>query len=293
MKICVLGATGKTGRYLVARLCDEGHTVTAIGRSAEKLQEVDNRALPVVADLTRADSVVAALHGAECVISLAHARFTEAVLAGLPDTCDRVVLTGSTRKFTRLPDPAADAVRAGEARFAAFDRPGVMLHPSMIYGAPDDRNVNRILRYIQAWPRWLPVLVPLPGGGQNLVQPVFVDDVIDAFAAAATRVDAPSEAIIVAGPKPMSYAEMVRDCAAAVGRRVIIIALPAGFLTIAVRIAAALGLRMPVGPTELARAGEDKVFEVETLRLRLGVTPIPFEKGLRLKIERGWMRGAQ
>ena len=34
-------------------------------------------------------------------------------------SCQRVVLTGSTRRFTTLPDPAADAVRAGEAAFLA------------------------------------------------------------------------------------------------------------------------------------------------------------------------------
>ena len=70
------------------------------------------------------------------------------------------------RRFTRLPDPAADEVRAGETAFAASGRRGVMLHPGLIYGAPDERNVNRILRYAARWPRGGPVPFPLPAGGR-------------------------------------------------------------------------------------------------------------------------------
>ncbi len=270
------------------RLCDEDHEVTAIGRDAERLGLVDNRAGKAVADLARPATVSSALRGAECVVSLAHARFAGTVLAALPECCERVVLTGSTRKFTSLSDPAAEAVRAGEAAFLDSGQPGVMLHPSMIYGAPDDRNVNRILRYLGAWPQWLPALVPLPGGGRNLVQPVFVDDTVAAFAAAATRPEAPGEPIVVVGPEPMTYADMVRACARALGRKAIIVPLPFALLIIGVRLAALLGIRPPVSPAELARTGEDKAFDTSAMRERLGVAPTPFADGLRLKIERGW-----
>lgn len=66
------------------------------------------------------------------------------------------------------------------------------------------------------------------------MQPVFVDDVVDAFAAAATRAGAPDEAIIVPGPGHMPYANIVRDCTVALGRWALIIAVPVGLLTVAV-----------------------------------------------------------
>lgn len=53
-----------------------------------------------------------------------------------------------------------------------------------------------------------------------------------------------------------------------------------------------LGLLIPVGPAESARAGEDMALEVKAPHQRLGITPRPFEEGLRLKIERRWTRGA-
>ena len=288
MKVAVLGATSKTGRYLIGRLCADGHDVIALGRERGRLDALDRRAERRVADLDRPDTLKAALAGAECVVSLAHARHTEALLAALPDTCRRVVSTGSTRKFSTLADPAADAVRDGEARFLASKRRGVMLHPTMIYGAPDDRNVNRLLRLIRRWPRIVPVVLPLPDGGRQHLQPIFVDDMVEALVGALTRPSALGEPVVVAGPEPISYREMVRACGQALGRRVYVVAVPGNLLVVAARLAAGLGLALPFDASELRRASEDKRHDVTAMRERLGVEPRPFADGLRLKLERGW-----
>lgn len=288
MRIAVFGASGKTGRYLVAALCDAGHETVALGRSAERLAVVDSRAEKRLADIEDADRLRAVLADASHVVSLAHARFAARILAALPDRCERIVLTGSTRRFTGLPDPAADAVRDGEAAFDASGKPGVMLHPSMIYGAPDDRNVNRVLRLLRRWPRLLPVLLPLPDGGRHMVQPIFVDDVVAAFAAAVTRPDAAGEAIILAGPEPITYARMIRACGTALSRRVRILPVPVALLTGLAKLAGALRLPVPFNAVELRRAAEDKAFETAPMTARLGVRPRSFDAGLREKIARGW-----
>lgn len=280
MRVAILGATGKTGRYLVLRLCADGHAVVAIGRSPARLATLDPRAETAIADLERPATLAPVLAGAACVVSLAHARFTEALLAALPASCGRVVLTGSTRGFSALPDAAADAVRAGAAAFAASGRTGVMLHPSMIYGAPEERNVNRVLALIRRWPRWLPLLLPLPDGGRHRVQPVFVDDVVAAFAAAITGAEACGPPIVLAGPAPIAYAHLVRACAGSLGRRAHILPLPVALLVGLARVLRGLGLSPPFGPEELRRAAEDKDFDVTPMRRRLGVSPRPFEDGL-------------
>ena len=219
--------------------------------------------------------------GASHVISCAHARFSAVVLDALPDNLERLVLIGSTRRFSALADPAGDQVRAAEAAFSASRVPGVMLHPTMIYGAPDDRNVNRLLRLVRRTP-----IVPLPGGGRNLLQPIFVDDAVDAVIAAATEEAAPGPAITIAGPEPISYADMVRACGDALGRRVAVAPVPASLLTLGARI---MGSRAPFDVAEIRRAGEDKTFDIGDMRTRLGVEPRSFAEGLRLKIERGWV----
>ncbi|HSE80044.1 MAG TPA: NAD(P)H-binding protein [Alphaproteobacteria bacterium] len=288
MRVALLGATSKTGRYVTAALAERGHEVIAIARSRERLDRLDPRARRAEGDLERPDTIARALEGAECVASLAHARFIPTLLDVLPPSCRRVVLTGSLRVATRLADPAAAAVRAGERAFAASGRAGVVLHPSMIYGAPDDRNVNRILRLLRRFPRRVPIPLPLPDGGRHTVQPVFVDDMVEAFVAAIERREADGTPIAVAGPEPITYRRMIELCAEALGRRVIVVAVPLGVLS---RLAGALrrvGLPSPFDAAELARSVEDKSFDIRDLRERLGVEPRAFADGLKLKLARGW-----
>lgn len=273
MIAALFGATSKTGKYLAPALLAAGWRVRALGRDRAKLAALDPRCETLAIDLARPAGLADALGDVDCVVSLADAGFAATILVALPDRCERLVLTGSVRAFTSLPDPAADRVRAAEAALRASGRPGVMLHPSMIFGAPEDRNVNRILAHIEGWPSWLPLVIPLPDGGRHLVQPVYFEDVVAAFVAATLKDDAVGDPIVIAGPAPMTYADLVRDCAAACGRRARIWPLPAQALAVAVRAAAAVGLKPPLTVAELRRATEDKVLDITAMEARLGVTP--------------------
>lgn len=284
MRIALLGATSKTGRYVVPVLCDRGHEVVAIGRNPHWLAALDRRARTARADIADAAALRAALDGAECVASLAHARHTAAILNALPATCRRVVLTGSVRKFTRLPDPAADAVREGEALFLASGRTGVMLHPSMIYGAPEDRNVNRVIELLRRFPARLPIPVPLPGGGRHTVQPVYYEDMVAAFVAAAERATGGASSIVVAGPAPITYRALFELCAAALGRRIVVVPVPLAPLAAAVAALRRVGLPLPFDADELRRATESKSFDVRDLEAVLGIRPRSFAEGLRRRL---------
>ena len=57
-----------------------------------------------------------------------------------------------------------------------------MLHPTMIYGAQGEDNVQRLAALLRRLP-----LVPLPDGGTALVQPIHQDDVTRAIRAALDR----------------------------------------------------------------------------------------------------------
>jgi putative NADH-flavin reductase len=68
MRLFVLGATGRTGRVLVAQGLARGHTVTAFGRSAPQVENTENfRA--VIGSPMRFDEFAAALPGHDAVLS--------------------------------------------------------------------------------------------------------------------------------------------------------------------------------------------------------------------------------
>lgn len=68
MRVIIFGATGKTGRHTGRRALDEGHQVTAFGRSVDQL-EVDEPALDVFkGDVFEAKSVAEAVAGHDAAI---------------------------------------------------------------------------------------------------------------------------------------------------------------------------------------------------------------------------------
>lgn len=69
LNVTVFGATGGIGRLVVADLIAGGHAVTAYVRNTAKLQITDPRLTVVPGELSDAERVRQAIHGADAVIS--------------------------------------------------------------------------------------------------------------------------------------------------------------------------------------------------------------------------------
>jgi uncharacterized protein YbjT (DUF2867 family) len=275
MVLHVIGASGRSGVALCQSLATDGVAFVPVVRNAAKWQATELPGEPAVADLRDHAALGQALRDATAVVSCAHARHAEAILAASPAEA-RFVFLGSTRKFTRWPDAHGLGVLAGEAAFQRSGLPGVMLHPTMIYGSEGEDNVQRLARLL----RRLPV-VPLPGGGRSLVRPIHQDDVTRAIRAAlAVPWDGP-DSLVVAGADPVRYADFVRAIARAAGLPPPrIVAVPGGLL----RGAAPLTRLIPGIPAirgaEVQRLLEDKDFDIAAMQHRLGVVPIGLAEGL-------------
>ncbi|WP_424812170.1 SDR family oxidoreductase [Roseococcus sp. YIM B11640] len=271
--IAIIGASGRSGSAL-CRALDQ--PFRAVVRDAAKWSALGIAAPHTLADLRDAASLRTALDGAKVVISCAHARHAAAILAAAPAGA-RIVLMGSTRRYSKWPDEHGDGVRAGEAAFLASGRAGVMLHPTMIYGAEGEDNVQRLAALM----RRLPVL-PLPGGGRSLVQPIHQDDVTRSLIAAAGLGNGDARVIVVAGPEALAYRDFCAEVARAAGLRPRpILPLGAGLLMAASPLTRILPFLPRIGAEEIRRLTEDKDFDIGPMREILGIRPRPLAEGLR------------
>jgi uncharacterized protein YbjT (DUF2867 family) len=275
--LVVIGASGRSGAALCRALLADDIPVVPVVRNAVRWTATSIPLAPRIADLTDTAALRAALHDADSIISTAHARHTAAIIAAAPPDA-RLIFLGSTRKFTRWPDAHGNGVSAGEAAFLASGRSGVMLHPTMIYGATGEDNVQRLTALL----RRLPLLpLPLPHGGAALVQPIHQDDVTRAIRAALARPWNGPHSLVIAGPSPLTYADFVRAVAAAAGLPPPrIVPVPIAPLL----MAAALSRLVPFLPTirraEIRRLTEDKAFDIAAMRAELGIEPMAIEAGL-------------
>ncbi|MBB2158851.1 SDR family oxidoreductase [Gluconacetobacter sacchari] len=272
----VIGASGRSGAALCRALLDRGTPFIPVVRDAARWRATGLPGTPAIADLAGpADMLRRALAGATRVAGTAHARHVPALLAAMPAEATLVCL-GSTRKFTRWPDAHGDGVLAGEAALMDSGRNGVILHPTMIYGAQGENNVRRLAALL----RRLPV-VPLPGGGRALVQPIHQDDVTRGLLAALDRPWDGPHALVIAGGTALSYRDFAAMVARLSGLRPRpVVPVPAVAMMAAAWVTRVLPGVPSVGTAEIRRLLEDKAFDIAPMERELGFAPIGLEEGL-------------
>ena len=255
----------------------EGERFVPVVRDAAKWAALGLPGTPRIAEVSDPAALRLALQGAETIISTAHARYTPDVLAAAPADA-RFVLMGSTRRFSRWADAHGDGVRAGEAALLASGRAGVMLHPTMVYGAQGEDNVQRLAALLRRLP-----FAPLPGGGRALVQPIHQSDVTRAILAAARHPWTGPATMVIAGPEAMPYRDFLAAVARAAGLGARpVLPLPLGLLNILVSLMRRIPGLPSIGADEIRRLTEDKAFDIAPMRDILRVLPIPLKGGLAL-----------
>jgi uncharacterized protein YbjT (DUF2867 family) len=262
----IFGASTDIGQRLGEMLKTTSQPVRTISRSVPGY---------VAADLTTGEGLDSALRGAEVVISCAHARHTGKLLTALPPTVKRLVLMGSAWRYSRIPNPRADEVRAAEKLLLTSGLNGVMLHSTMIYGGRQENNIQRLIRLLQKLP-----VIPVPGGGQHQVQPIYVDDVVGCLFSAAHHEWQGANVLPIAGPG-LNWREMAQHCAAAVNRRCSILPVPTAPAILALDCLRRLGVPT-VHPDVIRRFNEGVDIPLDAMSQQLGVVPRDFASGVAL-----------
>lgn len=240
--VTVFGGSGFIGRHVVQALARRGWRVRAAVRRpalAGFLQPLGDvgQVTAVQANVRYPHSVAAALRGAQAVINLVGVRiergeesFEAAHVAGARDVA-RAAAEHGVGALVHVSGIGADPQSssryvAGKGRGEAAVReafPGaVILRPSVVFG-PEDDFLNRFATLA----RLLPAL-PLFGGGETRMQPVFVGDVAEAAALAVEGRARPGSTYELGGPAIVTLREIVDFVRRETGRRPALIGLPFG-----------------------------------------------------------------
>ena len=280
MKLMVTGGSGFLGGYVLREAARRGHRAVALARSEAAAAAVTALgALPVSGDLNDAHSLLGAFAAERCdvLVNLASLGFGHAPViiaaaerAGIPravfiSTTAVTTTLAATSKRVRL--LAEQAIRA-----AVFD--WTILRPTMIYGDPGDRNLSRLLPLLRRAP-----VLPIPGG-RHLQQPVHAADVADAVLAAAERPAAARNTYDVAGPEPLTFAELLRTSARAVASRTRFVPVPLSPVVAAARGYELVSRNPRIRVEQVRRLAEDKAFAIDNAVHDLGYAPRSFADGI-------------
>lgn len=273
-RIVIFGASGRTGRLLARAFSKKGHEVVGVGRRGDVLATLPCAAL--VLDLENGHRQRGVTRPGDIVVNAAHARFTKAIASLCAPDIARFVVIGSTRYLTRFHDRKAQDVMDASAFLDDSKLPWVMLHPTMIYGADGENNVQRMAALIRRFH-----VVPLPDHGRALIQPVHVADVVEAVVAASLTPGLHGKTIHLGGPEPVPYWTFLEDIAKASGTWVRVLPLPLAALKGLAALSRIVPGVPPVTGAEVQRLVEDKTVDVTDMVKLLGARPRPLRQGLK------------
>jgi uncharacterized protein YbjT (DUF2867 family) len=281
MRLLVTGGSGFLGGYVLDEARRRGHEVVALARSDVAAAAVAKRgAEPLTGDFDDPGGLPDVFSAARCssllnIASLGFGHAPAIVGAARAAGVDRAVFLSTTAVTTTLPARSrADRLMA-EEQIRESGLKWTILRPTMIYGAAGDRNLSRLLTLLTRVP-----VLPVPGGGRHLQQPVHVCDVAGAVLSAAERPESAGATYDIAGPAPLSFAELLRIAAEAVRSRAHFVPVPLSPLVAAARGYELLAARPRIRAEQLQRLAEDKVFGIADAARDLGYAPRPFAEGI-------------
>lgn len=292
MKLVVTGGSGFLGGFVLREARTAGHEVLAVTRSsaaAEVVVRLGARSIP--GDLDDPGSLdeafgFAAQKGAEVLVNLASLGFGHApaiVAAAEEAGLTRAVFVSTTAVTTALPAPSKRVRLDAEQVIRASSLAWTIIRPTMIYGAEGDRNIARLLALLRRTP-----VVPVPGGGRRLQQPVHVQDLARAVLASAVTNAAISKIYNVAGPQALTFRDLLREAGAAVDRRPRLLPVPMRPTIWALQAYEKAASRPRFRAEQLERLSEDKAFDISAAVADLDFRPRSFRTGVGAEAATLW-----
>lgn len=237
-RIALIGGSGFVGRHLTQFLANRGYHCRVITRHAHRHAALRTAAEVVEANPYDRSALVDALHGCDAVVHLVgvlnaasstefrrvHVELVENVVAAAHQVRVRRLLHMSALNADQG-SGASQYLRTkgeGENRALTLGRPNIAVtsfRPSVIFG-PDDSFLNRFATLLQI-PGPIPLACP-----DTRFSPVFIGDVVRAFADALENPHSYNRHYTLCGPEEFTLAEIVDFIASELGQRKLILRMP-------------------------------------------------------------------
>ena len=271
------------GGAILNVLLAEGHAVRCLVREGSAgVSRLDAGRVEVVrGDAGSAEDLRRALPRTDAFLHVAGIQYAPSVVeAARRADVPRLVVVGSTSAHS------AYAFRSGPKRemeelVRGSGLAWTISRPAMIYGSERDKNMHRLLRFLDRSP-----VFPMFGPGTNLWQPVYHEDCAKGVYESLVRPVAINRTYDLPGAEPLTYAQLVKTAAGALGKKPRIVRLPLEPVHRTLRLAETLRLPLPVKSEQVLRLREDKAYTYDEAREELGHAPRPFEEGIALEVAR-------
>jgi uncharacterized protein YbjT (DUF2867 family) len=290
--ILVTGGTGFVGPSIVHRLRAEDRPVRCLVRDPDRADTLAAWGCELArGDVTDRDSVRRAVEGCEVVVHLV------AIIQGKPEQFERIMVQGTrnvveaakaagirrfvlmsalgTSEETKDLSPYFGAKWQMEQMVKSSGLEHVIFRPSFVFG-----KGGGALKTFQRVVRLSPV-IPVFGSGDQRVQPIWIDNVAEYYAAAIDRPEAVDRTFELGGPEIVTYEELYDRIKRVLGKRRPKVHLPFGLMRVNAAILEALPGPSPLTRDQLKMLAVDNVVSNSDAQETFQIELLPLDEQLR------------
>lgn len=280
-RLIVTGATGNTGFNVLSRLRKRhsGVEIVAFVRPNRDVSTLKPLNLQIVEiDFDNPQILSHYVNSDDVFVEMANLRYARSFLPVLIKSgVRRAFCITTTAVFSKFHTYAASYNEIEE--FLSCSSVDVtILRPSMIYGNEKDKNIHRLLKFMDR-----SYIFPIFGSGKALMQPVHVFDLAEGIVSAIEK-DARGS-FNLAGPIPISYLDLLHACSKALGKNINFIHLPHGAIAASVKVLQNFP-GFPLRYEQVMRLLEDKSFNIDDSISKLSFSPRDFSQGIDFEVSK-------
>lgn len=153
--------------------------------------------------------------------------------------------------------------------------PYLIFRPTLIYGPGDTKNVDLLERLIKRFP-----VLPLLGGGNFLIQPVYVQDLVDVLIKAMdSRVS--GKTYYLSGPEQISLKDMLNILAESLGKKIVLVPIPLAPVQACARFYCTLFPKTKLPVKQILELNKHSAFDIQEARNDFDFNPRSFREGVK------------
>lgn len=283
-RIIISGANGFTGRYVCRELKSRGIIFSVILRPGSCTNWMKKNNIEFhFADLNNIIKLSSILKGKECLINIASIGFGS--VSNILKSCKnadvkRVIFISSTSIFTKLNAKSKKTRIEAEKMIVNSNLCWTILRPTMIFGSPKDRNMIKLINWIDKVP-----FIPIFGKGNNFQQPIYVKDLAWSIAEIIENEKTFTEIFDLSGPEPLTFKYIIRTISFYLGKKPLMVFLPYLFIYRVLLLIESFGIKFFIKSEQILRLNEDKIFAIDKAKKIFGYKPTEFNKAIFEEIQ--------
>lgn len=277
--VAVTGASGFLGGHLCEKIEQKGWNLLRLSKSArEGFHKVDysdpNQLVSALKGIDVLYHLAGLINGSREELIEANLTTTKNLIEAAQKTNLKLFVFVSSAAAAMLKGDYGKLKREAEKQLQSSGIKYLIFRPTMIYGSGDTKNIATMAKVIRRSP-----FIPILGGGNFKIQPVFVDDVTNVLIQAA-ECTITNNVYNICGAEQISFRDMFELLAQKMNRKRIFISIPLK------PVQKILGIYQNIFPQtrlpvkQVMELDKHEKFDISLTKRDFDFSPIPFVEGL-------------